>query len=744
MSAPHAHLPDPALAASLRPAWRPRLARSSPLPRPARGNVARPRLVHALLDDTQALAALVAPAGYGKSTLLAQWRDHDPRPFAWVGVTPALDDPRRLLEAVAGALCELWPLPAEAAAPEAGPDAVLRALGAQRPVVLVLDDLHLLRSRAAGAVVARLALGMPPGSTLAVGSRREPALPLGRLRAQDDVVELRAGALALTRGEASQLLLHAGLRLSADQAARLVALADGWPAALHLAIRALREQPDAAAAAADFAGDDAIVADFVLDEALAGLDDEDRGFLRRTAVLDPLRDDACDAVLATGDAGATLRRLARAGVPLQPLDRAQTVFRLHRLVAQALRGELRATEARLAPELHGRASAWHEREGELEGAVEHALAARDTDRVAALLGAHAPALVGSGRAAIVDGWLGRVGEPAAVERPTLALTAALVRVAAGERDAAECWLDHARHGALPVVGAGLSALRAALFRDGAETMAADASRAFALAGGAGPWAALACLLEGSAHALADRPDEARERLAAGARLAVLDLPLVRSLCLAQLAFLALCDGDDEESAAVAGQARAAVDRGGDGVVTLAALTYAVHALVLARRGGLDAARADIVEAKARLAALPDAAPWYGALARVALARAELQLSDAAEARRLLGEASRLLRRCGGAVGLKGWIDEGWGRADDYAAGPVACPSALTRAELRVLRLLPSHLTLPEIAARLHVSTNTIKTQAHAVYRKLDAGSRTEAVAHARAIGLVEAEFARSG
>ncbi|MBI5104287.1 MAG: helix-turn-helix transcriptional regulator [Solirubrobacterales bacterium] len=142
--------------------------------------------------------------------------------------------------------------------------------------------------------------------------------------------------------------------------------------------------------------------------------------------------------------------------------------------------------------------------------------------------------------------------------------------------------------------------------------------------------------------------------------------------------------------------------------------------------------------------MPDVAPWYGALARVALARAELRLSDAAETRRLLGEASRLLRRCGGAVELRAWIDEGWGKADDYAAGPVACPSALTKAELRVLRLLPSHLTFPEIATRLHVSANTVKTQAHAVYRKLDAGSRSQAVAHARAIGLVEAEFTRSG
>ena len=122
---------------------------------------------------------------------------------------------------------------------------------------------------------------------------------------------------------------------------------------------------------------------------------------------------------------------------------------------------------------------------------------------------------------------------------------------------------------------------------------------------------------------------------------------------------------------------------------------------------------------------------------MALARAELRLSDVGRARELLGEASRLARRMPDAEGLRTWLDDAWAQMDDYAAGPVACPSVLTRAELRVLRLLPSHLSFREIAARLHVSANTVKTQAHAVYRKLDATSRSEAVANARTMGLVD-------
>jgi LuxR family maltose regulon positive regulatory protein len=317
-------------------------------------------------------------------------------------------------------------------------------------------------------------------------------------------------------------------------------------------------------------------------------------------------------------------------------------------------------------------------------------------------------------------------------------------VAQGDRDAAERWAARAEppaatagESARGAIDAGLGVVRAAIARDGLTAMTVDARRAFAAAPDDATWRSFARLLEGSAHCVAGRTDEARACLDDGARRAVLDAPLVRSLCLAQLAFLSLQADDLDDAAALAAGARAAVVCGDDGELPLTALSLAVSALVLSHRGQLDAARRDIKEAGRRLAVLPDVAPWYGALARVALARAELRLSDGARARGLLSEASRLAARTPDAVALRTWIDDAWAQADDYAAGPVACPTVLTRAELRVLRLLPSHLSFREIAARLHVSANTIKTQAHAVYRKLDASSRSEAVANARAIGLVD-------
>lgn len=739
------HDPPPSLRLARRPTV-PRFARRVP----HRGTVARPRLVRPLLDDAQAVAALLAPAGYGKTTLLAEWCAQDPRPFAWVDATPELDDPARLLETVAAALCDVRPLPADVLAPSVTVEHLARVLATMRPLVLVLDDLHVLRTGAARRTVATLAQHMPAGSTLAIAARRDPGLPLGRLRAQDDVVELGAEVLAMTRGESAAVLRQAGLRLTGEQQADLLERTAGWPAGLRLAARALAEQHDVAAGISAFAGDDAVVADYVRQEILADLAGADRAFLTRVAVLERLAGPVCDAVLGRHDSGARLARLRRAGVPLTPLDRAETEFRLHPLLAQALRRDLERADASLAHELHGRASAWYEHEGDLDLAVEHALLGRDADRVADLLAERAPALVGSGRCATLDGWLHRIGEAEVAQRPVLALAAALSRIACGQRDEAERWAVEAVHGsasappaARRTVDVGIAVVWAAIGRDGVETMTGDAALAHAGAQVPGAWGSLACLLEGSGHLLAGRADEARACLDDGARRAVSSAPLVRSLCLAQLGFLALQDGDLEEAAALTATARAAMGAG-DGAYPLAAFTFAVDGLTLALRGRHDVARRNLDEAQRRLAALPDAAPWYAALVRVVVARAELRLSDAETARRLLHEASRLHRSVGDAVALRTWIDEAWALADDYAAGPVACPSVLTRAELRVLRLLPSHLTFAEIAARLHLSPNTVKTQAHAVYRKLDASSRSEAVAHARAMGLVDAEFTRSG
>jgi LuxR family maltose regulon positive regulatory protein len=152
---------------------------------------------------------------------------------------------------------------------------------------------------------------------------------------------------------------------------------------------------------------------------------------------------------------------------------------------------------------------------------------------------------------------------------------------------------------------------------------------------------------------------------------------------------------------------------------------------------VEEARADVAKARRILGARDALAPWYDAQARLALARAELRLGDITAARALLADAAHCAARMPDATRLAAWIDDARSRADTFAIEALARPGALTTAELRVLRFLPSHLSFREIAERLHVSANTVKTQAHAVYRKLDASSRSTAVTRARAVGLLD-------
>jgi LuxR family maltose regulon positive regulatory protein len=700
---------------------------------PRREAIARLRLVRALIGDPRPIAVLVGPAGYGKTALLAEWETHDPRPFAWVAVGPVADDAGALVVSVATALSEIDP-PAGGAATL---DDLLLAIGAASPSVVVLDGTDALCSPSARDVVAAIAGRLPPGTTLALASRAEPPLPLARLRAAGDVAELRADRLAMTRAEAAELVHRAGLRLAPAQMEHLLALAAGWPAALSLTAHALRGEDDVAGALAAFGGHDPVVAAYVRDELLAHATAAERAFLRRSSVLDELSGDACDAVLERQGSALLLRRLAGTLVPLTPLDRTRQAFRQHPLVRQALRAELHATEPQLEAELHRRASELHERAGDAGRAVGHAIAGRDTTRVARLLAVHAPGAVASGGAATVDGWLAGLPAGDVAADPALATAKALGRLVAGERDAAERWLAAAgRHPrAHDDSGAGMAVIAAAVARDGVAQMAADAERAHALAAG-DVLRAFAAFLLGTARLLGGDAEGAGDALAEGARLAVLEAPLVRALCLAVQA-LPAADRDRHEAAELSDAAEATLARHGLADQPFTALSSAVAAVCLAQRGRLDAARGSASAAARHLARLPDAPPWYGALTRLALARCELLLSDVRAARTILGEASRLAARTDGAAGLRTLLDEAWARADDYSAGAAACPTALTIAELRVVRFLPSHLSFREIAARLHVSANTVKTQAHAAYRKLDATSRSEAVARARALGLVE-------
>lgn len=706
--------------------------------------------------DPADVVLLRAPAGYGKTTLLAQWAAADPRPCAWVAVrdhgscgeVEAAD----VASALARALEDREPLPRELHDALTRATAVdrrlLRALDAalvrQRSLLLVLDDADLLRGSQATALLELLAARSGRGSTLALGARREPALPLARLRAADRLLELGPAQLALDPHEGELLLAHAGADVPPAEAAALVARAEGWAAMLALAAQAVGEHENPVGAA-DFGGTDRLVVAYVREQLLAGLDVTARELVLRSAPLGILSGELCDAVLERTGSGLLLRELAHGNMPLAPLDRTERRFRPHPLLAEALLAELRRTDARWEPETHRRASVWHERRGDTARAIDHAVAAGDARRASALLWSALPAHALGPAPDRLDGWLAALGEERIAETPALAIAAALSRLVAGHADDAErlasdagAALGEERGPAAVRTRAGLALMRAALGRHGAGRMVADADAALAEGVDQPAWRALAHLLAGVGEQLRGHDVAARERLEDGAWHAC-SVTFVEALCLAQLALLEL-DGDQPERAvALARRAAERADRT-RAEAPLCALVFATAAFAAAQDGALDEARAQLGRAQQALATTVELPAWYEAELRFALARTQLRLSDAAGARGQLAHMSRATRRVPDAPVLRTWIEDAWARADAFAISAVQGPARLTLAELRVLRLLPSHFSLREIAARLHVSANTVKTQAHAVYRKLDVSSRSEAVARAREIGLVDGTF----
>jgi LuxR family maltose regulon positive regulatory protein len=702
-------------------------------PRLRRGTVRRERLLRCLGQSAHVPVALVvAPAGYGKTTLLVHWLQGDPRPLTWLTLEPADDEPERLIASLAVALGEPADLTLAALA-----YAVERR---EDPLVLALDDAHHLRSAEALAVVDALAAAVQPGSQVVLAGRCEPALPVGRLRAQGRLVELRARDLVMTRREAAKMLSLAGLELPPEDVQVLLERTEGWPAGLYIAALSLRGRDDLHRAVERFDGDDSLLADYLRDDVLEGIHPERLRFLERSSLLDELSGPLCDAVLRRTASGLALRDMSRSNLLIVPLDQSDASYRYHRLLAGMLRAELRRTDPACEAELHRRASDWYAGTGDGDRAIEHAIAAGDLGRAGALLWSTA-ARVLDGRAADVRRWLERFTPEQVASRPTLALTAAALHLVAGERDLVEHWTDTAGRalgGEQAPLAAGADALRSAVARAGVAAMGRDAARGYERLPEESPWRSLCCLLEGVATHLQGDAAAARPRLEEGARRGAIEAPVVQALCLAQLALLAIDDGDWELARLLSARGRSQVERHGLDRHPTCALVIAVSAFVRAHRDRVDEAQADRRRATELMTRLEDYVAWYDVEVRVVLARTALRLGDVTGTRTLLAEAGRKLEPGDDIRVLRTWIDELWAQVEAFTVTELVGPSSLTTAELRVLALMPTHLSFREMGRRLHVSANTVKTHAHAVYRKLDVCSRSEAVVRARSTGLLDA------
>jgi LuxR family maltose regulon positive regulatory protein len=695
-------------------------------PRAAEHSIRRDELLGRLEQERcRPLILLTAPAGYGKTTVLAQWAAESSRPCAWVTLDHADGDPDTLAESISIAL-----------------DTIGVAPGLRRSFALVLDDAHVIGAEALKAAVRRILEWLPERSQLAVASQCEPALPLGRMRAQRRLLDFSSGDLSMSAGETAKLLVQAGLDPELEPTQSLVRRCEGWPVALELAMIPWTRDPELAEPT-QLRGDDHVISEYFRAELLASFPPATRRFLMRSSILDHLSGAVCDAVLERRRSAQLLAELARANVPLRPVDSSHGSFRLHGLFREMLQTELLRSEPELASRLNRRASDWYGRAGDVERAIDHARNAGDLGRVGDLLWTYLHRFLGEGRNQVVQGWLGGVDAEQAAGCPPLALAAAHSGLALGSATLAEQWarsaavcLSDSAEQATRSARAGVLIIEAWAARSGARRMGEVATQAYDLLPDDDPWRATCCLLRGSSALLIGETTEAERLLEDGACRGDEQAADAASLCLAQLAVCAAKCDDPVVASDFAASACSMVASHGLSTAPASALVYAVCAASAMREGRIDEAKVAASECQDLLAALDDSLAWLSAETRILVARVLLGLGHVAGARELLADASRLARRTPDAVVFQGWFDQAWGQFDECAESTLAGMGSLTTAELRVLRFLPTHYAFHEIAQRLHVSSNTVKTHAHAVYRKLDASSRSEAVATATRAGLL--------
>ena len=430
------------------------LATKLHVPRPRPRFVPRQRLVEALGEGLARGRVLVcAPAGFGKTALLADWARGAGRPVAWLGLDGGDSDPARFWRYAVAALDRarpglagrVGPLPSRSV--EGLVTALINELAADPgpdEVLLVLDDYHLVDSGPVHESVAFLLENLPSGLRVVVSGRADPPLPLARLRARGQLAELRAADLRFTGEEAAALLREAiGADLSGPTVAALTARTEGWAAGLQLAGLSLRGHADAAGFAAAFSGSHRFVLDYLADEVLERQDEQVRAFLLETSVLDRLTGKLCDAVTGRPGSQVILEQIERAGLFLVPLDEVRGWWRYHHLFADLLRARLQSEQPGRVQALHRAAAAWCEEHDLADDAVRHALAAGDAARAARLVERHVETLLGRSEGATLHRWLSALPAESVCDRPRLWLAQAYGAAQGFQLEALEALLDDA-------------------------------------------------------------------------------------------------------------------------------------------------------------------------------------------------------------------------------------------------------------------------------------------------------------
>jgi len=710
-------------------------------------SVRRRRLSDRLGSARPALALLVAPPGFGKTTVLAEWAATDPRPFAWVRLD-AQDNDRAVLwayiaTAVASAASSDGPVSSLTAAARA-PDpagalaAALESLGEE--LVLVLDDYYLITNEDCHAQVSRLIELTPRTVQLVIATRWDPPLNIARLRAAGELMELRAPDLQFNLDETREFL-NGSLALALDRRAISVLheRTEGWPAGLYLAYLSLHESADPRQFVQTFGASNRHVIDYLTEQVLMALRADVLQFMLATSIVDTICGPLADVLTGESGSGQRLMDLERANVFIAPLDERREWYRYHPLLAELLRTELTRREPEKLPLLHRRAAEWYAGAEDPDRAIEHAIAASDTDFAARLIGQNYLRQIEWGRIATVLGWLDAIGAGAIATDRRLGVVKAWTMHFLGRHAEGDLALSSAM--AAPEVsplpdGANsieaTAALIGAAFPGGdVGAMLAAARRAFELeATRDSPWRITVHVQLGFALVRAGRFEEAKTPLRTGAELAsALSMWMDAIGSRALLSRIELEIGDPALAERLAREAIDIADAHELTPTPTAAYARVALGAVLLRRGYVATAESLLSEALPTIRALGE--PLALAEVLLPLAAAFRALGRRADARAALDEANAMID----AARDPGVLGVGRGRRAAPKAGPGM--EALTSREVEVILAVSSGVSNREAARRLFVSYNTIHSHLRSIYRKLDVPSRDAAVDRARDLGLIK-------
>ncbi len=695
------------------------------------------------------LTLVVAPAGWGKSTLLVEWLQQERLSAGWVALDRGDDDVKRFwryLLLAAGRARDGVGTRALRQLDAAGSDVIRDVLpvfvndvaASPGDVVIVLDDYHLVSSPPVHESMATLLERCPPRLHLVLSTRADPPVPLSRLRVRGDIVELRADQLRFTVDEAADMLNRGlGLALAPQDVQRLVARTEGWAAGLQLAALRLADRPDRSEFFERFTGADRHVVDYLGEEVLVSQPEHVREFLLSTSVLNRVCGPLAEALTDREDAVDILDEIYRANLFLVPLDDERTWFRYHQLFRGILRHEL----ARVAPArpalLHRRAADWYATAGDLSEAVEHALESGDAQLAGRLVAQGWRRQFNAGYLHTVRRWLDALPAEVIAGQVQLSVAQTWLALDDGRLDEAGVTLEAAERYAPR--DAHLQVLRALLTYKIGDVAAADRLLRDVTRPCADPFVATVhSLLTGVTALWLGEPSRAGDPLRDAAAHAVRDgNRLARIYALGCLAVLAVDAGDVRGGTVLLREADAEVEQAVSAEHFVAMFPALARARLAAATAdwdeATDAAVTAVERARRGAGRVEVAAALLTAASVARRARAEVEGGQAA---RWLSEARAVLAHCVDA----GPVVAAWLAAEQRAqrfpepAGVAGEP--LTERELAILRLLPGPMSQRQLATSLFVTPNTLKTHLRAIYRKLGADSRGAAVSRARGLGLL--------